>query len=223
MTLTKNQLMAGLAMSQLDLRELAEDTGYNLGRLQAVASGQVSNPRPDTLETLRIAMERQGVEFAPHGWVRHTEDHPADTSAPQHDLGERLAHVFRDPELARNQDLLEDCLRVGLLARLGQEMSMAMATMRPVLSGDGDIERLEIASDYQGGRLILRALALLGDEPLYYRDIGPGRVWNGRLIMLEVTRLERERERLTAARAALEAERTALEAARREFAHDGER
>jgi len=69
MILSSQQIRAGRGLLNLSQRELAENAGLSLNALNNIER-DVGNPRADTLQNIRNALEGQGVEFLEGHGVR---------------------------------------------------------------------------------------------------------------------------------------------------------
>ena len=88
--LTRNQIRAGRTLANLGIRELAREAGLSPTAISHIETGRTEQAHESTLRALRVALERQGVEFAVDGWVRLIDDTRATASHPRRTLSRLL-------------------------------------------------------------------------------------------------------------------------------------
>lgn len=73
--LTAEQLRAARAMLRLEQRDVAERAGVSVETVKRLEgmTGPLRTTRVATVEAIRLALERAGVEFRDDGWIRLPE------------------------------------------------------------------------------------------------------------------------------------------------------
>lgn len=188
--LTSHQLRAGRLLLGWEQHELARMAELPLETVQALERGTFPQPLESTLERLRTVLVSQGIEFGPHGWLRHRSDSRPDAEAPpcndysralefaiadlehgsQWPGGQMLARVLRVCQESEQATyaLIFDALRTGLYALLFHDMSGGQLVNSQVdaCCGTHDYpDTLRVTVYTACGYDIMRALRVLGDDP----------------------------------------------------------
>ena len=72
--LTARQLRAGRALVRMGVRELARAAQVSPASVSSFETGRNASPRLQTRRSLRQALVENGVDFGPHGWIRHRDE-----------------------------------------------------------------------------------------------------------------------------------------------------
>lgn len=198
--ITRHQLRAGRVLIGLHQHELARMAEVPVETVRALERGTFPRPSDRMLERLHRVLVNAGVEFGPHGWLRHSNDGRPDAEPPpcndyqralelaiadlergQWRGGQMLARVLR---VCLDSDsvayaLIFDALRSGLYAVIARDMSDGLLVNSQVDASCGNHDypdTLKVTIYTVGGLQVMRALRVLGDdllEGLDYRPIGP--------------------------------------------------
>lgn len=188
--LTSHQLRAGRILLGWEQHELARVAELPLETIRALERGTFSQPLESTLERLRTVLVSQGIEFGPHGWLRHRIDGRPDAEPPPcNDYGRALELAIADLErhsrwrgsqmLARvlrvcqesdqaTYALIFDALRTGLYGLLCHDMSggqLVNSQVDACSEAHAYPDTLRVTVYTASGYDIMRALRVLGDDP----------------------------------------------------------
>jgi len=193
---TGHQLRAGRLLAGLTIEQVADDAGIPASTVAAMEADISAGWHAQTIVRVRWAIEGAGIQLAAGGWVRFEADQDTDIDEPTpYDYQEALEWAIGDLESASGAETaflarvlrvclaasshaqIFDALRTGLHVLICRDMSEGLLTSEDVKPTSGVPEwpdRLTITTTSTGGAYLMRALAILGDEPLNtYRPIGP--------------------------------------------------
>ena len=80
--ISRLQISAAMSLAQLNQRELAERVGMAQPSLNNILTGQVAEPRVETINRIQAALEACGVEFMPRDGVAMRDDTVRRLSGP---------------------------------------------------------------------------------------------------------------------------------------------
>ena len=74
------------------MRDLANECEVSITSVVNIENRTTEQPHRRTLEALRVRLEREGIEFGAHGWVRHRDD-GSPSSGPFEDSSGEIVRV----------------------------------------------------------------------------------------------------------------------------------